>query len=483
MNGERPAGAGGLTPEVSRRIDRVFAAQRARALDLRRSSAGGRIARLRRLLATVDAHRPEIAGALAADLRKPLAEVDLTEIIPITAEIRHAIRHLRHWMRPRRVRPTLAMLGTSSRILYEPRGVTLIIVPWNYPFNLAFGPLCSAVAAGNTAIIKPSELTPACSRVTRQIVEEAFDEADAAVFEGDASVAIALQERPFDHVFFTGSPAVGRQVMAAAAKHLTSITLELGGKSPTIVDASADLRKAARNIMWSKFANNGQTCIAPDYVLVQRQVRDRFVAESIAAIERSYGRTPAEQRSTPDYCRIVTARHYDRIELLRDEALATGAAIAYGGARDAGERFIGPTLLVDVPAASRIMTEEIFGPILPILTFDDMGEAIAIVNGKPKPLALYVYSRDRATIDRVLAETTAGDTCVNHGLIQFLHLNLPFGGVNNSGIGKSHGMHGFRAFSHERSVLRDRFSVIHWLYPPYTDRVRALIALTRRWLT
>lgn len=472
-----------LDPDVRLRITRVFDKQRARALALRRSTARQRTDVLRRLLAGVEKHRADICAAADADFRKPRAEVDLTEIFPVVAETRHAIRHLAHWMRPHQVSPTLAMFGTTSEIRVEPRGVTLIIAPWNYPFNLAFGPLSSAIAAGNTAIIKPSEMTPNCSRVTRQIVEDTFDESEVAVFEGDAAVAGALLEQPFDHLFFTGSPAVGRIVMAAAAKHLTSVTLELGGKSPTIVDATADVKKAARNICSGKFANNGQTCVAPDYLLLHERIRDQFVAEAIRCIERAYGNSPAGQRSTPDYCRIVNAHHYARVEGLLDDATARGAKVVYGGLRDGAERYISPTLVGEVPAGSRIMEEEIFGPLLPMLTFSDIGEAIALVNSKPKPLALYVYSRDQATIDRVLAETTAGDTCINHGVIHYLHLNLPFGGVNNSGIGKSHGVHGFRAFSHERSVLRDRFSIVHWMFPPYTPRVRKLIDLTLRWFT
>ena len=472
-----------LRPPVGNRIEDVFARQRARAPALRTSSAAERTAKLRKLLDTIERHTSAIYAAAAADFRKPEAEVDLTEIFPVVSEIRHTIRHLRGWMRPTRVRPTLPMLGTSAEIRYEPRGVCLIIVPWNYPINLAFGPLTSAIAAGNTAIIKPSEMTPNLSRVTREIVEDCFDESEVAVFEGDASVATALQELPFDHVFFTGSPGVGRLVMAAAAKHLTSVTLELGGKSPTIVDASANVAKAARNIMWGTFSNNGQTCIAPDYLLVHESIRDRFVAESVAWIEKTYGRTVDEQRRNADYCRIVSDRHYARITGLLDDAVARGAKLAYGGALDPGQRFIGPTLLTDVPADSRIMEEEIFGPVVPILTWRDLGEAIAIVNAKPKPLALYLYSRNRHNIARVLAETTAGDTVINHSLLHFLHLNLPFGGVNTSGIGKSHGYYGFQAFSHQRSILRERFSVVHWMYPPYTPRVRQLIKLTLKFFT
>ncbi len=475
--------ASSVDPETGRRIDEVFAAQRARALALRRSTAQQRIDKLRRLLAAVESHREDICAAAAADFSKPRPEVDLTELLPIIAEARHAIRHLEGWMRPHRVPPTLAMLGTSAEVRYEPRGVTLIIVPWNYPFNLAFCPLVSAIAAGNTAVIKPSEMTPHCSALTRRMVEETFDASEVAVFEGDATVATALLTHPFDHVFFTGSPQVGRLVMAAAAQHLTSVTLELGGKSPTIVDATADLKKAARAITAGKFANSGQTCIAPDYLLVDASVRDALVAGIVSRIEHAYGTGPDPQRATPDYCRIVNEQHYARLRGLFDDAVSRGAKVVYGGALSRDDRFVGPTLLADVAPESRVMEEEIFGPLLPIVTFTDLGEAIAFVNSKPKPLSLYVFSRNQPSIDRVLTETSAGDTCVNHTVIHFLHLNLPFGGVTHSGIGKSHGFFGFAAFSHERSVLRDRFSIVHWMFPPYTERVRALIRITLKWFT
>jgi aldehyde dehydrogenase (NAD+) len=475
--------ASGVEPEIGRRIDEVFAAQRVRALELRRSTAPQRIEKLRRLVSAIESHRDEICAAAAADFGKPQPEVDLTELLPIIADAKHAIRHLEGWMRPLRVPPTLAMIGTSAQIRYEPRGVTLIIVPWNYPFNLGFCPLVSAIAAGNTAVIKPSEMTPHCSALTRRLVEETFEPSEVAVFEGDASVATALLDRPFDHVFFTGSPQVGRLVMAAAARHLTSITLELGGKSPTIVDATADLKHAARAIAAGKFANSGQTCIAPDYLLVHASVKDRLVAEIINSIERAYGTDPERQHATPDYCRIVNGRHFDRVHQLFDDAVARGATVLYGGGFSRFDRFISPTLVGNVAPGSRIMEEEVFGPVLPVVTFTDMGEAIALVNSKPKPLSLYVFSSHQPSIDRVLAETSAGDTCINHTVIHFLHLNLPFGGVNNSGIGKSHGFFGFAAFSHERSVLRDRFSIVHWMFPPYTARVRRLIALTLKWFT
>lgn len=464
-------------------VREVFDRQQVRALQLRESTAAQRIASIRRLLKVIDAYSYHLRLAARADFGKPEAEVDLTELMPVIAEAKHTIAHLKRWMRPRRVAPTLAMLGTSAAVRCEPRGVVLIMAPWNYPFNLALGPLISALAAGNTAIIKPSELTPQVSALIRKIVEAAFEPDEVAVFEGGVEVATELLALPFDHVFFTGSPAVGKIVMAAAAKHLTSVTLELGGKSPTIVDPSADLAKAARNIVWGKYTNNGQTCIAPDYLLVHNSVRIEFIDEAIRCLQHAYGHSHGEQIVNPDYGRIINDRNFARLKGLLDDARNRGANLCAGGSSDTEQRFIAPTILVNVPRDAAIMQEEIFGPILPVLGYDDLDDAISYINSKPKPLALYIYSRDQGAIGEVLARTSAGDTCVNHNLIHFLHQNLPFGGVNHSGIGKGHGHAGFIAFSHERSVLREHLSIIHWLYPPYTRTVQWLIRFATRFLT
>jgi len=390
------------------------------------------------------------------------------------------VRHLRGWMRTRRAAVTLAMLGTQARIRYEPKGVTLIISPWNYPVSLTLGPLVSAIAAGNTAMLKPSELSPNCSAVLGEIIAEAFSPEEVALFEGDADLSTALLELPFDHIFFTGSPAVGKIVMAAAARHLSSVTLELGGKSPAVIDASADVAKAAKNVMWGKFLNNGQTCIAPDYVFVHEKILPEFLAASKDAIVKMFGVDP---QASPDYGRIINSRHFQRVKRLLDDATANGARIAAGGATDEATKFFAPTLLTHVSASATVMQDEIFGPILPIIAYDALDKVIGHVNAHPKPLALYVYAKSQAVIARVLGETSSGGAAVNMAVLQFTHNNLPFGGVNNSGIGSSHGVFGFRAFSHERAVLRDRMSVIHMLFPPYTERVRRMIKLTMKYFT
>ena len=472
-------------PDASMRIEmaRVFERQSECALRLRTSSAAQRISKIRSLMQTVLKYRDEILGAAEADFRKPRAEAELTEILPVVAEARYAIRHLKKWMKPKRVFPTLAMLGTRAHVRFEPMGVCLIVSPWNYPMTLTLSPLISAIAAGNTAIVKPSEMTPNMSAVTRRILEEVFDEEEVAVFEGDYQVSQQLLELPFNHVFFTGSPAVGKIVMQAAAKHLASVTLELGGKSPAIIDETADLKVAARNIVWGKFANNGQTCIAPDHLFVHQDIKEEFLRQVVAAIKRVYGDTAAERAQSPDYCRIVNERHFDRLRQLYDDARDRGAQTVIGGEFRADDLFIEPTVIDDVTTDSRLMEEEIFGPLLPVLSFTKLEDVVDYINREEKPLALYIYSRDKRNIQYTLDNTSAGGSCINHSLVQYLHLNVPFGGSNNSGIGNSTGFAGFKSFSHERSVVADKFSVMHWLHPPYTDKVKRLIKLTINYLT
>jgi aldehyde dehydrogenase (NAD+) len=339
-----------------------------------------------------------------------------------------------------------------------------------------------AIAAGNTVIIKPSEMTPKMSEVIGQIVKEAFRPEEVSMFEGEADVASYLTNLPFDHIFFTGSPAVGKHVMAAAAKNLTSVTLELGGKSPVIVDKSANLKKASKSIGWGKFNNNGQTCIAPDYIYVHESIKDKFVAEMTATIKSQYG-LGADAGANSDYCRVVNAGHHGRITRLLDDAKAKGGVVLTGGEVATESQFIAPTLIEGMSDDSAIMQEEIFGPLLPIITYSDINEVISYINAKPKPLALYIYSKDNKLTDKVIRETSAGDTCVNQTVMHFLHPNLPFGGVNNSGIGKSGGVWGFRAFTHERSVLVDKHSSLSMFYPPYTPGVRKVIRATMKMLT
>lgn len=434
-----------------------------------------RIAQLNRLSETIRRFEKDIIAACGADFRKPLAEVKLTEIFPVLQEIRHTQHHLKKWMRPKRVAATLGVFGTKAQVRPEPKGVCLIIAPWNYPVNLSLGPLVSALAAGNSVIIKPSEMTPNASRVIAQIVREAFTPDLVTVIEGDAGTAQRLLSLPFDHIFFTGSPAIGRVVMDAAAKNLASVTLELGGKSPTIVGPNANIKKAARNIVWGKFANNGQTCIAPDHVFVHRDVVAAFNAAVQAEVGRVYGKTLEAQKATPDYCRIVNARHFGRIHALIEDARAKGARILQGGQTDATQNFVAPTLIADVSDDMEITREELFGPILPIIEYVDLDKVIDRINANPKPLALYIFDKSKSFAGEIIARTSSGAVGVNMTVVHFLHPNLPFGGVNNSGIGAAHGEYGFRAFSHEKAVIEERHSITHMLFPPYTGFVQHLI--------
>jgi len=457
----------------------VFESQQPSALRWRASSAKERIARVKRLREAMMARREAFYAAFAADYRKAPAEVEASEFLPVMEEVRHVLGQLKRWMKPSKMWPTTTMLGTSAWVQYQPRGRVLIIAPWNYPLSLCFGPLVSALAAGNTVIIKPSEMMPAVSKLMADIVAEVFPENEVALFEGALPTSSALLSMPFDHIFFTGSPAVGKIVMAAAAKNLTSVTLELGGKSPTIIDASANLALAAETIMWGKFINNGQTCVAPDYIYVHDSVKDAFIDACKTVLAQRYGASAAEQKASPDLTRIVNVRHTRRVAALLADAIDNGAVVRAGGEVDEASCYIAPTLLDNIGPGSTILDEEIFGPLLPIMGYSDLEPVLAKINAGPKPLALYIWSRSQATIDQVLLRTSSGGACVNHCVAQFVHGNLPFGGVNNSGIGNGHGIFGFKAFSHERGVLRSSpLMLIKLFFPPYTDKRTWLIRKT-----
>ncbi|MES2017906.1 MAG: aldehyde dehydrogenase family protein [Pseudomonadota bacterium] len=453
----------------------VFASQQSTALQWRQSSARERIARIKRLRDAMMARREQFYAAFMEDYRKAPAEVEASEFLPVMEEIRQVLGQLKRWMKPASIWPTTTMLGTSAQVQYQPRGRVLIIAPWNYPLSLCFGPLVSALAAGNTAIIKPSEMMPAVARLMAQIIADVFPATEVALFEGGAPTSSALLELPFDHIFFTGSPAVGKVVMTAAAKHLTSVTLELGGKSPIIVDASANLRLAAETIMWGKFLNNGQTCVAPDLLYVHASVKNAFIAHCKAVLEQRYGATKAAQQQSADLTRIVNARHTRRVAELLADAVAKGAVLHTGGDVDEADCYIAPTLLGNIAPGSAILEHEIFGPLLPIIAYSELDEVIATINRAPKPLALYIFSKTEQHIKQVLVQTSSGGACVNHCVAHFAHGNLPFGGIGNSGTGNAHGVFGFKAFSHERAVLRSSpLMLIKLFFPPYT-RQRTLI--------
>jgi aldehyde dehydrogenase (NAD+) len=466
-------------------IDQLFARQLPTSLALRKSTAAQRIAKLQRFADALLARRETWYEAFAKDFSKPPAEVESTELLPVIEEVRHAVAHLRRWMKPVRVRATWLTLGTHSHVQAQPRGRCLILGPWNYPVNTVLCPLVSAIAAGNTLIVKPSELTPEVSRVVGELIAEVFSPDEVVVVPGGVPTAQHLLSLPFDHIFFTGSPAVGKMVMKAAAEHLTSVTLELGGQSPVVVDATADLQRAAEVVMWGKLINLGQSCVAPDHVYVHRSVRQAFVQACAEVVRARFGADARQQQGSPDLARIINARHTGRISELVSQAEAVGATVALGGATDHAQRFIPPTLLTDLPPQAAILGEEIFGPVLPIVDYEQLDEVIARINAQPKPLAMYIWSKDASTQRRLLEETSSGGVCVNHCMLHYVHGGLPFGGVNNSGIGNSHGVYGFRAFSHERAVLKGGpVMAARFMFPPYTPfkgkLMRALVGMLRR---
>lgn len=454
-----------MVADTSSTIARLFEAQKANQYKVAGSSCAERKAKLLALKKAVEeTFRQDIRDALYADFRKPQAETDLTEIFAVTSEIGHTVKYLEKWMSDRYVKTPLSFFGSSSFVRCEPRGTCLIISPWNFPVNLSLGPLVSAVAAGNTAIIKPSEYTPHTSAVIRKVVNHVFSPDEAEVVEGDVETSAGLLALPFNHIFFTGSPQVGKVVMKAAAEHLASVTLELGGKSPVIIDETADIRPAARRLAWGKFMNSGQICIAPDYVFVHRSKEETFLKELEKVLEEFYGNDALLSSS---YCSIVNAKHAARVESYLADAVNKGAEVVYGGNRE-GVR-ISPTLIRNVPPESKMMQEEIFGPLLPVLTYDDPEEVVNYIRSGEKPLALYIYSNRKSRIEFFLSNTRAGGTCINNNDMHFLQPYLPFGGDNNSGIGKAHGEWGFKAFSNERSVYRQHLpSVLEKLMPPYS---------------
>ncbi len=461
-------------------IQEIFKSQQQRQYETGRSTAAERIAKLKRFHQAISDYTPEIRQALYDDFRKHPSETDLTEIYCITGEIKHAVRHLKRWMKPNRVATPIALLGSGSYIHYEPKGVVLIIAPWNFPLNLTFGPLVSAISAGNCVMVKPSELTPHTSRIMKKIIDSLFDPDEIALIEGGVETSQALLALPFNHIFFTGAPAIGKIVMEAASKHLASVTLELGGKSPTIVDETASVKTAARRIAWGKFINNGQTCIAPDYLFVHKKIKDTFTEQLHKNLEELYSAEPEKSES---YCRMVNNRHFNRVKSYVDEAVSDGAKIISGGVYENDQNYISPSLLTDVKPDSALMQEEIFGPVLPINFYEDLQEPLQIIRSKEIPLALYIYSNSRKNIKQIIRNTRAGGTVINHSVVHFFQNNLPFGGSNNSGIGKSHGFFGFHAFSNARGIMKQilPLSGIDLMMPPYTDMKKKLIDLTVKW--
>ena len=458
----------------------LFNKQKANQFNIGNTSYKERIRKLKKLKKAVEhTYKEDIRQALYNDFKKPFIETDLTEIYLVVKEIKVAIANLKKWTKNQQVETPLSLFGTSSWIKYEPKGVCLIISPWNYPVNLTFSPLVSAIAAGNTVIIKPSELTPNASSIMSKIISDVFEEDEIALVEGEVQVAQELLKLPFNHIFFTGSPTVGKIVMEAASQNLTSVTLELGGKSPTIIDETADIKELVKNLVWGKFLNSGQTCIAPDYLLVKESIKDELIQEFKNTAKHYY---TSDSLNSKSFGRIVNEKHFNRLVKLISSAKESGATLEMGGNYKIEENFIEPTVFSNLNDSHELLQEEIFGPILPIKTYRKIDEVVSYVNSKEKPLALYIYSKNKKNIDFIINNTRAGGTCINTNALHLSNHELPFGGINNSGIGKTHGYFGFQDFSNQRAVLkRISFGPMSLLFPPYNDFKQKIVDLTIKW--
>jgi len=440
------------------------------------SSARTRIKKLKKLKEIILKNRVKIKEALKKDFKKNPSEVDLTEIFPVVSEINFTVNNLKKWMKDEYVRTPLTLLGSKSFIRYEAKGVVLIITPWNFPINLSFISLINALSAGNSVLIKPSEITSETSYVIKDIIEETFDEKEVSVVLGGVDLAKEILKLKFNHILFIGSPTIGSEVMKSASVHLSSVTLELGGKSPTIIDKNCDLKKAAKRVVWAKLINNGQVCIAPDYILIHEEIKNKFVKYVINSIKKLYGDNINNSQS---YCRIVNNNHFKRLKNLIDDSLKNNSKILYGGNTDSNENYIEPTLIENIDKNSKIFNEEIFGPILPIFTFKKIDEAITFINKKNKPLALYIFSSDKKNINKILGETSSGGVCINHNTLHYSNYNLPFGGIGNSGFGRCHGEYGFKELSNKKSIFKQflPFSPTDILMPPYNSFKQKVINL------
>jgi aldehyde dehydrogenase (NAD+) len=438
------------------RVRETYSARTTRPLEWRR-------AQLKAMIAMLEENESRWSDALREDLGKPTVEGFITDIAFVTGEIKSMLRNLKKWNRPERVGSPVVTQPSRSVRIPEPVGTVLVIAPWNYPIQLLLVPAAGAIAAGNAVVMKPSEVSVATSRLLAELCPRYLDTDAVVLVEGGVPETTTLLEQKWDHIFYTGNGTVGRIVMAAAARNLTPVTLELGGKSPVIVDRTANLRVAARRMAWGKWLNAGQTCIAPDYVLVDETVRARFIDEVQKAVTEFYGTDP---HASADYGRIVSQRHFDRLA-----GMLGSGTIAVGGDAIADDRYISPTILVDVDMDSQMMDEEIFGPLLPIIPVTSVDEAVTFVNSRPHPLALYVFSEDKETVDRVLDRTTSGGVTVNGTLMHITNPNLPFGGVGESGMGAYHGKSSVRLFQHMKPVLKRGTRLDPSLaYPPYSDR-------------
>lgn len=423
-----------------------------------------RITQLKKLKQVILSNETAINQALKADLNKPELEAYITETAIVLKEIDYSLRHIKNWTKPKKTAVTLEYLPGTARIIAEPLGLVLIIGPWNYPMQLIIAPLVGAIAAGNCAIVKPSEYAPHTAQILAEILQKIFDDNYIAIVQGGVEISQKLLAEKFDHIFFTGGQAVGKIVMSAAAQNLTPVTLELGGKNPCIVDTDINIEYTARRITWGKFLNAGQTCVAPDYLLVNKNIKEDLLSCIGKTIHEFYGENP---QTSPDYPRIINEKQFHRVVNLLKEG-----DIRIGGKTDLNELYIAPSIIENIPPESSIMESEIFGPILPVIEYSDITEAIKLINSKPKPLALYLFSYNQNLHQKVLEQTSSGGICINDTVLQFGVTSLPFGGVGDSGMGSYHGKASFDTFSHYRSILHRNFLVdVKLRYAPYKGKL------------
>ena len=431
---------------------------------------------LKKLKQALKIYESDILEALALDLSKPKFEAFFSEIAITNEEINYALKHLKKWMKPEKIKVPLAFFKASAKSYWEPRGITLIIGPWNYPFMLVFAPLVGAIAAGNTAVLKPSEVTPNCSKVLTKIIKETFNPEYITAIEGGPEVAGKILEQKYDYIFYTGGTRVGRIVMEAAAKHLTPLTLELGGKSPCIVDQNTNIALTAKRIVFGKFFNAGQTCVAPDYLLVHKSIKNEFVTEIKKSIENFYG---SDAKQSPHLARIVNERHFDRLNSFLETLDSSNIVI--GGQTDRNSRYIAPTVIHNVTVNDDIMKEEIFGPLLPIIEYENIEDSINYINSHPHPLALYVFSKDKKLQKKIFDRTTFGGGITNDSIVQFGYTEFPIGGIGDSGMGIYHGKESFRTFSQKRGIINYSTRIDPFVrYPPYNSLKERIVRLLFR---
>jgi aldehyde dehydrogenase (NAD+) len=460
-------------------IESKFDLQKSQVYKLGQTSVRERLRKLRKLEKAVLKYKLDICEALKKDLGKSETESKISEVFVLLSELRHTKRNLSGWMSDKPIPTPLFMLGSKSYIRHESKGRALIISPWNYPVLLSLSPLIGAIAAGCPAIIKPSEYSYNASLVIEKIVAEAFDEHEVAVVLGGVESAQTLLKLPFDHIYFTGSPSVGKIIMRAASEHLSSVTLELGGKSPVVVTSTAHISKAVERIVFTKYFNNGQICVAPDYILLDRKQKDQFIQRLNKEIKHIFG----DSLESRDYTRIINRKHFDRLKDLFDRSIEAGAELISGGVFNEEDLFISPTVLLVKDESNPIMEQEIFGPLLPIFIYDDLKEAVDFINRRDRSLASYIYTSNKKEMQFFLNNTRSGGGAINHGLVQLANYNLPFGGSGPSGFGKAKGIESFLSFTNQRSLVKvsPYISVFDFLGYPFNKAKLRIINFILRW--